>query len=200
MIDTIALKEQFTSLLLSTGRKGVDNVITELERLGFFEAPASSAFHLNVAGGLVLHSLNVCAAARRIYAMACAMNPTRLANLPENSVIVASLLHDVCKAEIYKPTTKRKKLPSGEWVDEPGYTHDYSTLPVGHGEKSVIRLLQMGLELTDEEISAIRWHMCAWDLNFNSAEQRSSIGIAGELYPLLTILQTADMFASKLLE
>lgn len=200
MIDTIALKEQFCTLLRSTNRKGVDNVLAELDRLGFFEAPASSAYHLNVPGGLVLHSLNVCAAARSIYAMACAMKPSRMANLPENSVIVASLLHDVCKAEIYKPTTKRKKLPSGEWVDEPGYTLDYSNLPLGHGEKSVIRLLRMGLDLTDEEIAAIRWHMCAWDLNFNSNEQRSSIGMAGDLYPLLTILQTADMFSTKILE
>ena len=200
MIDTLSLKEQFESLLRSTGRKGVENVLTELNRLGFFNAPASSSFHLNEPGGLVLHSLNVCSAARSIYAMACALNPSRLANLTENSVIVAALLHDVCKAEIYKPTTKRKKLPSGEWVDEPGYTIDYSTLPVGHGEKSVIRLLQMGFELTDEEIAAIRWHMCAWDLNFNSNEQRSSIGVAGDRYPLLTILQTADMFSTKILE
>ena len=200
MIDTTSLKEQFTNLLFSTGRKGSEKVINELEQLGFFQAPASSSFHLNEPGGLVLHSLNVCAAARSIYAMACAMNPSRLANLSENSIIIASLLHDVCKAEIYKPTTKRKKLPSGEWVDEPGYVADYSVLPVGHGEKSVIRLLQWGFELNDEEIVAIRWHMCAWDLNFNSNEQRSSISIAGDRFPLLTILQTADMFSSKILE
>ena len=200
MINIQSLKEEFVTMLRSTSRSGVENVIAELERLGFFQAPASTAFHLNEPGGLVLHSLNVCAAARRIYAMACDMCPMKMSHLSENSVILTALLHDVCKAEIYVPTTKRKKLPTGEWVDEPGYTVNYTQLPLGHGEKSVIRLLQLGLQLTDEEIVAIRWHMSAWDLNFNSAEQKGNISAAGDRFPLFTILQTADMFASKIME
>ena len=35
-------------------------VIENLEELGFFEAPASTKFHLNVEGGLMEHSWNVC--------------------------------------------------------------------------------------------------------------------------------------------
>ena len=53
-------KETFISLLKSTNRQGVDGCIEELENLGFFTAPASTAFHLNTEGGLVEHSLNVC--------------------------------------------------------------------------------------------------------------------------------------------
>lgn len=44
-------KEEFVKLLKSTGREGVDDVIEELERLGFFSAPASAGHHLNVEGG-----------------------------------------------------------------------------------------------------------------------------------------------------
>ena len=38
-------KEKFIEALKATGRAGVDKVVAELERLGFFEAPASTRFH-----------------------------------------------------------------------------------------------------------------------------------------------------------
>ena len=53
-------KKEFCELLRSTQREGVDYVIEDLESLGFFEAPASTRFHLNHDGGLCEHSLNVC--------------------------------------------------------------------------------------------------------------------------------------------
>lgn len=52
--------EQFKQLLRSTQRVGIESVIQNLETLGFFQAPASAGHHLNVPGGLVQHSLNVC--------------------------------------------------------------------------------------------------------------------------------------------
>lgn len=51
---------KFKELLLSTNRKGMENVIERLEELGFFKAPASTKFHLNHEGGLLEHSMNVC--------------------------------------------------------------------------------------------------------------------------------------------
>ena len=39
-------KNEFVELLYSTGREGMDEVILQLEELGFFQAPASSKFHL----------------------------------------------------------------------------------------------------------------------------------------------------------
>ena len=62
-IDKDAVKAEFIDMLRSTGREGVDYVIEEIERLGFFEAPASANHHLNVEGGLTQHSLNVAKAA-----------------------------------------------------------------------------------------------------------------------------------------
>ena len=80
------------------------------------------------------------------------------------------------------------------------YTTNYSDFPVGHGEKSVIRLLQLGLQLTDDEIQAIRWHMTAWELPFQSGEAKSYLNAAKNKCQLLTIIQTADGLASAILE
>ena len=49
------IKDEFISLLKSTAREGIDYVIEDLEKLGFFEAPASSKHHLDCEGGLAAH-------------------------------------------------------------------------------------------------------------------------------------------------
>ena len=154
-----ANKGKFIELLQSTGRQGVDKVITALEETGFFEAPASTRFHLSYEGGLLEHSLGVCRIALMVRKQVLLVRPELESQLSTESVIITTLLHDVCKAEIYKRAIKRRKNEQGFWEDYEGYDVDYSNFPVGHGEKSVIVLLQAGLELTKEEILAIRWHM-----------------------------------------
>ena len=52
-------RKRFNDLLLKTGRRGIENVLAELERLGFYEAPASTRFHGSYPGGLLEHSLCV---------------------------------------------------------------------------------------------------------------------------------------------
>lgn len=116
------------------------------------------------------------------------------------SVIIAALLHDICKADIYKKTIKRQKNSNGQWVDAEGYGVDYSNNPLGHGEKSVIMALQSGMRLTKDEILAIRWHMHAWELPFQSYEAKSCLNKAKEISPLVVLLQTADGLASFMLE
>ena len=118
----------------------------------------------------------------------------------DETIAMCGLLHDVCKAEIYKRAIKRRKNEQGFWEDYEGYDVDYSNFPVGHGEKSVIVLLQAGLELTKEEILAIRWHMSAWDLPFQSYELMGSLNAAREKTPLIGILQAADGLAANVLE
>lgn len=194
------LKQQFIEKLLSTGREGMENVIKHLDRLGFFVAPASTKFHLSVKGGLMEHSWNVCNTALMLREQMIQMKPELAEKLPEQSVIIASLLHDVCKSNIYKETLLNRKNDQGYWEKVPGYDVDYSGLPLGHGEKSVIMLLTLGLKLTKDEMLAIRWHMNAWELAFQSAEQKSNIQKAREIAPLCTIIQTADGLATALLE
>jgi len=199
-MDKEKQKEYFIHLLQSTNRKGVDNVILELEKSGFFEAPASSRFHLNRAGGLLEHSLNVGRMALKLREVVIREIPDIQNSLPEDSVIIAALLHDVCKADIYKKVIKYKQNELGKWDEVPGYDVDYTFLPLGHGEKSVIRLLQWGLAMTDEEILAIRWHMSAWDLPFQSVESKSNFNEAKNKTPLLGLIISADGLSANVLE
>lgn len=193
-------KEEFCRLLRSTKRDGVEYVIEDLENLGFFEAPASTRFHLCNKGGLVEHSLNVCKAALELLPIMHRMRPDLKDELREDSVILCSLLHDVNKAEIYKPVVKKRKNAMGVWEDFDSYDVDFSNFPMGHGEKSVIVLLLSGLQLKDSEMLAIRWHMAAWDLAFQSPEAKSNINAARDRYPLCGLIQCADTLAANILE
>lgn len=189
---------EFIKLLRSTNRRGIENTISKLQQLGFFQAPASCRFHLNYDGGLVEHSLNVCKVALNLRKTMISMNPSLEKYLPESSVILAALLHDVCKADIYKPAIKRQKNALGYWCDVKGYDIDLTNEPLGHGEKSVIRLLRWGLDLTDDEMLAIRWHMGAWDLPFQSYDLIGNINKAREEHPLVSIIQAADSLSLML--
>ena len=174
-------KDEFISLLRSTGRDGVEDVITGLEEMGFFTAPASANHHLNTEGGLLLHSLNTCKAALMVYEGMKALEPGLEKEVHKDSVILASLLH-------------------GQWEDCEGYKVSYKNFPMGHGEKSVILLLCNGLEMADDEMLAIRWHMGAWGINMNSFEDQRSYDTSRKLYPLVAIIQVADSLAASIME
>jgi len=192
-------KQKFISLLKSTNRSGIDGVIEGLEKLGFFNAPASSKHHLANAGGLVKHSLNVYAQASLLREVQVGLRPDIADKTPEESVIIVSLLHDVCKADIYKIVEKFRKDANNKWEKYLAYETDYTHCPLGHGEKSVIRLLRMGLELTNDEIAAIRWHMAGWDL-VDSYEAKGNFNAACDKFPLLPIIIAADELATRVLE
>lgn len=199
-IDITKNREEFVSLLKSTERPGIDDVITDLDNLGFFEAPASAGHHLNVAGGLVEHSLNTYKAALAVFEGMMKIEPYLEREVKRESIIIASLLHDVCKSDIYKRSVKRRKTNLGTWEDAEGYKLTYKNFPMGHGEKSVVMLLCSGLELYDDEMLAIRWHMGAWGLNMNSYEDQRNYDAARSLYPLVSIIQTADGLAASIIE
>lgn len=199
-IDIASYKQEFIDMLKGCNREGMDDVIADLEEWGFFEAPASAGHHLNVKGGLLLHSLNTCKAALKVWEGMKQLEPTVEKQVPRGSVVIASLLHDVCKTDIYQPTMKRKKNALGVWEDVPGYNVSYKNFPMGHGEKSVILLLCSGLELTDAEMLAIRWHMGPWGLNMNSYEDQRNYDTAHTLYPLVMIVHTGDCLAASIME
>lgn len=199
-VDIKANKEEFLELLRSTKRDGIEDVITDLEELGFFTAPASAGHHLNVEGGLVLHSINTCKAALAIWEGMKPLEPSLATEVKRDSIIIASLLHDVCKSDIYKRSVKKRKNALGQWEDCEGYKVSYKDFPMGHGEKSVILLLCSGLDLSDDEMLAIRWHMGAWGINMNSYEDERCYDTARALYPLVSIIQTADGLAAAILE
>lgn len=193
-------KERFCALLRSTGREDIDYVIEDLEAMGFFTAPASVRNHFNYAGGLVEHSLGVYDAAMMLREGVLARRPDLEKKLPVESVIIASLLHDVCKANIYRLVTRKRKNEIGTWEDIEEYEVNYAELPIGHGEKSVVMLLRMGFYLEDDEILAIRWHMGPWAVDTGSIEQDRSYRQAIANTPLLPLIHTADTVSSQIME
>ena len=126
-------------------------------------------------------------------------NPSLEKSTPKDSVIIAALLHDVCKSDVYFRTVKQKKnKATGTWEESEGYKVSYKNFPMGHGEKSVIMILPF-LELTDAEMLAIRWHMGAWDLSEYS-DAKGSFNSGCDNVPLLPILMAADGLASRITE
>ena len=178
------LKETFCELLRSVNRPHTEDVISELQRLGFFESPASRKDHMAFEGGLLMHSMNV-------YKMATLLVEDLRSfrdNLPNrDSIIVASLLHDICKAGRYYLNAEGK------------YEKDYTYFPAGHGEKSVMMLLRLGFPLTEGEILAIEYHMGAFRLPLHSEEADKDYREACK-YPLVSIIHTADTLAAQVIE
>lgn len=195
-------KTEFINLLKSTGREGIDDLIDMLEdgKMRFFTAPASVNHHLNSDGGLLIHSLNTCKAGLKLRDMVIAMNPDLEYKLKKDSVIIATLLHDICKADIYSPTIKKRKGENGLWQEVETYDINYSNFPMGHGEKSAMLALMSGIEIYDDELLAIRWHMAAWDLPMQSIELTRCINVARDEHPLCSLVNLADGIAANLLE
>ncbi len=159
-------------------------------RSDFFEAPASTRFHLACREGLVMHSLNV-------YELLYARNQRDGCPHSDESIAISALLHDVCKANFYKETTRNiKNENSGQWEKVPYYSID-EKFPYGHGEKSVF-LIERYMRLTIEEAIAIRWHMGGFDDTVKAGGY--TIANAYEKYPLAVRLHLCDLESTYLLE
>lgn len=177
----------------SITREGINDLIEFLlNETDFFYAPCSTIYHLCVEGGLVEHTLHV----DDIFNTLC---ETFLPSFPEESRHICALFHDICKYHCYNPAKKSRKtgrtLPNGkpEWEDYIGYDF-VEEFPYGHGEKSVY-LLHKYIHLTDEEAMAIRWHMGFSDSSFKGGQQ--SVSNAIKLYPVITLLHSADIIATS---
>lgn len=159
------------------------------KRTDFFYAPASTRFHGSHSEGLVMHSLNV-------FDLLLKRNEVEQIENPE-SVAIVSLLHDVCKAEFYKETTRNvKNDATGQWEKVPYYSID-DKFPFGHGEKSVF-LIERFMRLKPAEAIAIRWHMGGFD--DNARVGGFSVAAAFGKYPLAVKLHLCDLEATYLLE
>lgn len=161
----------------------------------FFTAPASARYHSAYAGGLCEHSLNVydCLAA---YLDRPVAKEKYGLNYTEETIAIVSLLHDLCKMNVYKPGFRNVKNEQGVWEKVPTFEYD-DKLPYGHGEKSVYMITPF-MKLTREEAFAIRYHM-----GFSGAgtpQEVNNVSKAYEMFPLAFALSTADMEATYYLE
>lgn len=150
-------------------------IVEYLAGLGYFEAPASSHFHLSYPGGLADHSINVCEELVRL----TKANEIRWEHV--RSPYVVGLFHDICKSDTY--------------IGHCGcYEYNDECLLNGHGEKSAM-LTQLLIQLTEEEMLCIRYHMGAY-----YKEDWSGFDAAIKRYPSVLWTHMADMIASKLIE
>ena len=188
---------EFISLWQEYAPEDNDNLIVGNNKLmdyleeNFFTSPASIKYHGAYEGGLYDHSKQVF---------------LRLKELTENnnlewqrdeSPFIIGMFHDLCKCDQYKPIIKCEyELGDGVKAFVPvekitGYEYNTNTILKGHGSKSVMILSQF-INLTEEEMLCIRYHMGAYE-----KEEWSEYDMAIRKYPNVLWTHMADMLASK---
>ena len=183
----MSYKEEFLELFNEhVHRQGAAELLEWLEKTDLFTAPASRRYQCACNEGLVMHSISVFKV----------MVEKHFDEEKDNmeSFAVCALLHDLCKAEFYKVSTRNvKNEETGKWDKVPYYAIE-DKFPYGHGEKSVF-LIERFMRLKPAEAVAIRWHMGEFDgANGNTISQ------AYEKYPLAVKLHLADLESTYLLE
>lgn len=162
-------------------RLGAADLLQWMDANGFFEAPASKRHHGAEPGGLAQHSINVC---RRLIQMNAEEERRQQSlNYDLETLAICGLLHDLCKIDAYRKA-------EFEGITEYRLTKNF---PAGHGEKSVILILQF-MHLTQEEILAIRWHMGQYD--FYARGGGYDLDNAFRQSKLAVMLHLADMMAT----
>lgn len=182
-------KTTIISILRATERAGIEDLIVWMENNGFFDAPCSSRYHLAEPGGLAKHSLNVSRVAIGIASELYKKDPQALTFDFVNSLVIASILHDLGKAGQFGKPNYRMKIIEGD-PETVAFETNKDLLYIPHEIRSVV-IASRFIELTEEEHFAIVYHN----------------GLYGELQsiknhetPLYMILHFADMWASRVIE
>ena len=176
------MEDRFIELLKSTNREGIEELIEFIKKSDFFTAPASTRFHGSYEKGLLEHSMKVYEILK--HKVETSVVPI---NVPDESLIIIALLHDICKVNYYKVDYRNAKNALGVWEKVPYYAVE-DTIPYGHGEKSVMMITEY-IKLTSEEKYAIRWHMGFTE----PKENYQYLGIAYKKYPIALLLHEADL-------
>lgn len=169
-------------------RAGSEALLDWIKTTDFFTCPASTKFHCACPSGLVQHSVMV-------YNVMIGKHFEEGDN--KESFAICALLHDLCKAQFYKVSTRNvKNEQTGAWEKQPFYSIE-DQFPYGHGEKSVF-LIERFMRLKPAEAVAIRWHMGGFDDTAKSGG--FSISNAFDKYPLAVKLHIADLESTFLHE
>lgn len=192
---------RFEAELAKIQRPGIDKLMEYIRKSDFYTAPASTKYHLSCEGGLLQHSLNVLDALRDLLtetdeAEWTLMVAGRITDIiPDESVTITALLHDICKTYFYGTSTRNQKNDAtGKWEKVPYYTVN-DRMPLGHGSKSAM-IIKQYMDLTNPEMYAI-WHHMGFTGDY---ENNTTVGAAFEKYPLALALYMADMMASRIME
>lgn len=189
-MENIDYKERFLEVFRrEVSREGAEEFLKWLEGTDFFTAPASTRYHCACPAGLVMHSVSV-------YQVMMEKHFTEGEDNRE-SFALCGLLHDLCKAQYYKVSTRNvKNEQTGQWEKAPYYAVE-DQFPYGHGEKSVF-LIERFIRLKPAEAAAIRWHMGGFDDAVRGGSY--ALSQAFEKYPLAVKLHLSDLESSYLRE
>lgn len=181
------MEDKFINLLTQIKRPGMDQLIKWItEKSDFMTAPASTKYHGAHDGGLLEHSMAVLDNIGKIDKQFMITHET-------DSLIIVALLHDTCKANFYKKSLRNaKNEETDKWEKVPFYAIE-DQFPYGHGEKSAL-IVREFIQLSVDEMMAIRWHMGAF--GSESYAERQALSAAMDKYPLILALQMADLAAS----
>ena len=188
-------KEKFIEIYeKNIKREGADKLLEYLlsPSSDFFTAPASARFHSSYEGGLAEHSINVYECLKS-YLESDRVKENFGFEYSDESIAIVSLLHDLCKVNVYKKGFRNVKDEKGMWQRVDTFEYD-DKLPYGHGEKSVY-IISGYMRLTREEAFAIRYHM-----GYSSTEDPRNVSLAFEMFPLAFALSTADSEATYYIE
>lgn len=199
--DRKDLTKRFMDLLQSINRDNIAELIHELyikthekyvkilndqkcQALTFFDQPASTKFHGATFGGLVKHSLQVYDNFMKFVPI---IEDRYHVAISMDTIIIATLLHDLCKWNLYVPKVTLKGFFDGRgaW----GYDDEF---PVGHGEKS-IAVIQKYIDLTETEMLLIRWHMGPFDHMWQWGSTAKNVK---DVIPWIDFMYLADHLAS----
>lgn len=167
------------------------DMIDALQKHNFFTCPASIKHHGNHEGGLFEHSVAVAEALIEL------TDKLGLKWQRKESPALVGLFHDVCKTDDYKMMVVEEgtEMMGGSVLGRVT-TWDYNPEPImkGHGDKSVVMLSTM-LQLTEEEMFCIRYHMGA----FTEKEEWRLYTRAVNKFPNVLHTHHADMVAAHIL-
>lgn len=176
----VARKMQFRTIMSEIfDTESIDQMQEDLERLKFFDAPASVKHHGSRTGGLFEHSYCV---------TQVLLDLTKRLDLKwahRRSPYMIGMFHDLCKCENYVFVQE----PEGHWE----YNREQK-LP-GHGEKSAMMAMRL-THLSEEEMMCIRWHMGAFD----DSKNWEYFSRAVHDNPNVLYVHMADMIASQIHE
>jgi len=176
-----------------------DSFINWLETHEFFTGPASSKFHANTKGGLAAHSLMVTYQSF-VFAIPLFENfiKTKFGSkftFTAKDIFIAAIAHDFCKAGFYSMEHRRTKDYNGNWTYEPFYKVKNDNRNLGHGNESVLMLLEILPQYIKNRpvLEAISRHMGFSDISENESYNYSNF----LQNPLVVLLQLADQSAAQ---
>lgn len=195
-------KSDILTLLRTINRENanIEGLINKLETSDFFYAPASTKYHNCFTGGLADHSLNV------YYNLKSMVKSKGFeGQIPEESIIICSILHDFSKINFYEKSIRNKKVytPQGskhdnlgtyDWVSEECYSvkPEAERFSYGNHEETSEFMTRSFIPLTLEESIAILNHHGG--MGYDSS--KTGFSNLYNKYPLACLLHLADMMST----